>query len=50
MTWTRATAGLVALAVAVAAVVLIVGVGGGEAGNRHASGPFAWLHPAPPPW
>ncbi len=49
MTWTRATAGLVALAVAVAAVVLIVGVGGGEAGNRHASGPFAWLHPAPPP-
>jgi hypothetical protein len=47
MTWTRATAGLVALAVV--AVVLIVGVGGGKAGNRDAAGAFAWLHPAPPP-
>jgi hypothetical protein len=47
MTRTRATAGLVALAAA--AVVLIVGVGGGQAGHRHASGPFAWLHPSPPP-
>ena len=47
MTWTLGTAGLVALAVA--AVVLIVGVGGGHADHRHASGPFAWLHPAPPP-
>ena len=47
MTRTRATAGLVALAAA--AVVLIVGVGGGQAGHRHASEPFAWLHPAPPP-
>ena len=47
MTRTRATAGLVAIAAA--AVVLIVGVGGGQAGHRHASGPFAWLHPASPP-
>ena len=50
MTRTRATAGLVALAAA--AVVLFVGVGvggGGQSGHRHASGPFAWLHPAPPP-
>jgi hypothetical protein len=46
MTRTRATAGLVALAAA--AVVLIVGVGGGQAGHRHASEGFAWLHPAPP--
>jgi hypothetical protein len=43
----RAPAGLVA--VAVAAVVLIVGVGGGQSGHRRASGPFAWLHPASPP-
>jgi hypothetical protein len=47
VTRTRATAGLVALAAA--AVVLIVGVGGGQAGHRPASGPFAWLHPAQPP-
>ena len=47
MTRTRATAGLVALGAA--AVVLIVGVGGGQAGHRHASEQFAWLHPAPPP-
>jgi hypothetical protein len=50
MTRTRATAGLVAIAAA--AVVLFVGVGvggGGQSGHRHASGPFAWLHPAPPP-
>ena len=50
MTRTRATAGLVALAAA--AVVLFVGVGvggGGQSGHRHASGPFAWLHPAPAP-
>ena len=47
MTRTRATAGLVALAAA--AVVLFAGVGGGQAGHRHASGPFAWLHPASPP-
>ncbi len=47
MTRTRAIAGLVALAAA--AVVLIVGVGGGQAGHRHASRPFAWLHPASPP-
>ncbi len=47
MTRTRAIAGLVALAAA--AVVLIVGVGGGQAGHRHASEPFAWLHPAAPP-
>jgi hypothetical protein len=50
MTRTRATVGLVALAVA--AVLLFAGVGvggGGQSGHRHASGPFAWLHPAPPP-
>jgi hypothetical protein len=48
MTRARATAGLVALAAA--AVVLFVGVGGGgQSGHRHASGPFAWLHPASPP-
>jgi hypothetical protein len=48
VTRTRATAGLVALAAA--AVVLFVGVGGGgQSGHRHASGPFAWLHPASPP-
>jgi hypothetical protein len=47
MTRIRATAGLVALAAA--AVVLFVGVGGGQDGHRHASGPFAWLHPASPP-
>ena len=47
MTRTRAIVGLVALAAAV--VVLIVGVGGGQAGHRPASGPFAWLDPAPPP-
>jgi hypothetical protein len=47
MTRTRATVGLVALAAA--AVVLFVGVGGGQAGHRHVSGPFAWLHPASPP-
>src|SRR5918992_6120906 len=48
MTRPRATAGLIALAAA-AVVLLIVGVGGGGSGHRHASGPFAWLHPAPPP-
>jgi hypothetical protein len=51
MTWTRATAGLVALAAG--AVVLFVGVGvggGGQSGHhRPAFGPFAWLHPGPPP-
>jgi hypothetical protein len=47
MTRPRATAGLIAVAAAV--VLLIVGVGGGRAGHRHASEPFAWLHPAPPP-
>ena len=47
MTRTRAIAGLVALAAA--AVVLIVGVGGGQAGHRRASEPFAWLRPAAPP-
>jgi len=47
MTRTRALAGLVV--VAVAAVVLIVGVGGGQSSHRRASGPFAWLHPSPPP-
>ena len=51
MTRARATAGLVAIAAA--AVVLVVGVGlgggGGQSSHRHASGPFAWLHPASPP-
>jgi hypothetical protein len=47
MTRTRAPAGLVA--VAVAAVVAIVGIGGGQSGHRRASEPFAWLRPAPPP-
>ncbi|MET0512068.1 MAG: hypothetical protein ABW135_10365 [Thermoleophilaceae bacterium] len=47
MTRTRATVALVALAAA--ALVLFVGVGGGQSGHRHASEPFAWLHPAPVP-
>jgi hypothetical protein len=48
LTWrSRAIVGLVAVA---AAVVLIVGLaGGGESSPRRPSGPFAWLHPAPPP-
>jgi len=37
------------VAVAVAAVVLIVGAGGGHSSHRRASGPFAWLHPASAP-
>ena len=48
MTRPRATAGLVALA-ATAVVLLIVGVGAGQSGQRPTSGPFAWLHPASPP-
>jgi hypothetical protein len=47
MTRTRATAGLIALAAA--AAVLFVGVGGGQSGHRQAPGPFVWLHPASPP-
>ncbi len=47
MTRTRASVGLAA--VAVAASLLIVGAGGGQSSHRRASGPFAWLHPAPPP-
>jgi hypothetical protein len=47
MTRRRAPAGL--LAVAVAAVLVIVGVGGGHSSHRRASGPFAWLRPASPP-
>jgi hypothetical protein len=47
MTRTRAPASLVV--VAVAAVVAIVGMGGGQSGHRRASGPFAWLHPSSPP-
>jgi hypothetical protein len=49
MTRTRATAGLVALAAAAVVLILGVGIGGGQDGHRHASEPFAWLHPAPPP-
>jgi len=50
MTRTRATAGLVALAAAAVVLFVGVGVGGGDqSGHPHASGPFAWLHPAPPP-
>jgi hypothetical protein len=49
MTRTRATAGLVALAAAAVVLFVGVGVGGGQSGHRHASGQFAWLHPAPPP-
>jgi hypothetical protein len=47
MTWrSRAIVGLAVTA----AVVLIVGLaGGGESSPRRPSGPFAWLHPAPPP-
>jgi hypothetical protein len=38
------------VAVALAAVVLIAGLAGaGRSSHRGASGPFAWLHPAPPP-
>ena len=47
MTRRRAPAGL--LVVAVAAVLVVVGAGGGHSSHRHASGPFAWLRPAPPP-
>ena len=47
MTRARATAGVVGLAVA--AVVLVLGVGAGQSGQRPTSGPFAWLHPASPP-
>src|SRR5918996_280878 len=47
MTRARATAGVVGLAVA--AVVLVKGVGAGQSGQRFTSGPFAWLHPASPP-
>jgi hypothetical protein len=47
MTRTRASVGLAA--VVVAAALLIVGAGGGQSSHRRASGPFAWLHPAPPP-
>jgi hypothetical protein len=36
-------------AVAVAAVLLIVGAGGGQSSHPRASAPFAWLHPASPP-
>jgi hypothetical protein len=38
-----------AAAVAVAAALLIVGAGGGQSSHPRASGPFAWLRPAPPP-
>jgi hypothetical protein len=45
---TRATVGLVA--VALAAAVLIAGLaGGGQSSHRRAPGRFAWLHPAAPP-
>ena len=47
MTRARATVGVVGLAVA--AVVLVLGVGAGQSGQRPTSGPFAWLRPAPPP-
>ena len=47
MTRARATVGVVGLAVA--AVVLVLGVGAGQSGQRPTSGPFAWLHPASPP-
>jgi hypothetical protein len=48
-TSTRARAPAALVAVGVAAVVLIVGAGGGHSGHRRASGAFAWLHPASPP-
>ena len=47
MTRTRASVALVASAVA--AVAVIVGIGGGQSSHRRASGPFAWLQPAAPP-
>jgi hypothetical protein len=38
------------IVVALAAVALIVGLAGGhQSSPRRASGPFAWLHPVPPP-
>jgi hypothetical protein len=43
----RAIVGLVA--VTVAAVALIVGLGCGGESSHGSPGPFAWLHPAPPP-
>jgi hypothetical protein len=45
----RAVAGLLALAAAGAAIVVIAVLGGGSSGPVHASGPFAWLHPASTP-
>ena len=35
--------------VAVAAVAVILGIGGDQSSHRRASGPFAWLQPAAPP-
>ena len=43
-----ATAGL--FGVAIVATLLTVGLaGGGKSSHRSHAGPFAWLHPAPPP-
>ena len=47
MTRTRASVALVV--VAVAAVAVILGIGGDQSSHRRASGPFAWLQPAAPP-
>jgi hypothetical protein len=45
---TRGLASLILVAVAATALVVIVGVGGGESGQPHAAA-FAWLRPAAPP-
>jgi hypothetical protein len=44
---TRAAIGLSAVGAGVVALIIALGAGGGS--PRHASGPFAWLRPAPPP-
>jgi hypothetical protein len=44
----RATAGLIALAFGVAALIVALAIGGPSSRGR-ASGPFAWLHPAAAP-
>jgi hypothetical protein len=48
LTRTRVAAGMVALAV-LAAVLIAAVSGSGDTSRHRASGPFAWLHPTPPP-
>ncbi|HEX8854137.1 MAG TPA: hypothetical protein VF752_00950, partial [Thermoleophilaceae bacterium] len=48
LTWTRVAAGVVAIAV-LAAGLVVAFVGSGDSSRGAASGSFAWLHPASPP-